>query len=238
MLNRFKTLILYGLYLLSVATLALIIGGSERTFADTDIDDIRVASPSNADWDEIELINDLEDEEESFEAWSERMAEAETDDTGISFRIPASVSLSKDGDGSYSGNYEVEVLYMSEGDRITILPEVNEVELKQENKGSVIAYIEQDKHEFSFDGDFQSSGRIYVDEDLSAGIWTGSFSFSINQEKAKAKKRKLASPSDAEPVEDLDLEEALDELEGTENINNTENEDLNNESEGTDEVGV
>lgn len=156
MLDRFKTLVSYGLYLLSVATLALLIGGSERTLAsDTELG---TATPSNA----------------------VRVTVSESDtDIGIAFRIPSTVSLAKDLEvGGYTGFYEVEVISLGEGDCLIIEPD-EELELRQEGKEPIRAIVDQRETEFSEAKTVEGQIRVYEGERLSAGIWAGSFSFNI-----------------------------------------------------------
>ena len=161
MLDRFKTLVSYGLYLLSVATLALLIGGSKRTLADTEME---IATPSN-------LM---------------RVTEGENDtDIGITFRIPSTVSLAKDLEvGGYTGFYEVEVMSLGEGDCLIIEPD-EELELRQEGKEPIKAIVDQRETEFSEAKTVEGQIRVYEGERLSAGIWAGSFSFNITTVKNK-----------------------------------------------------
>lgn len=162
MLDRFKTLVSYGLYLLSVATLALLIGGSERTLAsDTELG---TATPSN-------LM---------------RVTVSESDtDIGIAFRIPSTVSLAKDLEvGGYTGFYEVEVMSLGEGDCLIIEPD-EELELRQEGKEPIKAIVDQRETEFSEAKTVEGQIRVYEGERLSAGIWAGSFSFNITTVKNK-----------------------------------------------------
>lgn len=142
--------------------------------------------------DEIELINDLELEQYDFDYGSF----VDSVDATYTVVVPAKVQLGEASDGIWSAVYKVGVDTLNDNIGISIKPTTKVISLKSIGKKDISAHIEQDITEFS-SGIQKADGRIWVDDyDLSAGKWSGVFSFDV---KVKEIGTDIATSSNATP---------------------------------------
>lgn len=162
-----------------------------------------IATPSDAKWEEesvneedLELINDLEPKQHDFDytEFSENV------DSIYTVVVPGHVQLGETSDGTWSAVYKVGAVTVDEDVGISVKPTSKVISLKSIGKKSISAHIEQDITEFNSDIQ-ETQGCIWVDDyDLSAGKWSGVFSFHIKVNKIETISDldvEIASPSNA-----------------------------------------
>lgn len=139
------------------------------------------ATPSNAieikeDDEDFELVNDLELEQYDFD-YETFINNVEATYTVV---VPAKVQLGATSDGTWSAVYKVGVAAFNNGNvGISVKPTSKIISLKSIGKKDISAHIEQNITEFSSDIQ-EADGNIWVDDyDLSAGKWSGVFSFDV-----------------------------------------------------------
>lgn len=140
-------------------------------------------------------------------------------EVAFNLKIPAHVTLSEDVNGGYSGNYYIYA--KNTGCVLEVYPSASSFELSSVGKDSVVAYIEQDVTVFDGLVD-EAEGKVYVNEDISAGRWEGNFSFTVIQTETDEvylindleEEFELATQSDAIVKEQLnwDEEPGVDEI--------------------------
>lgn len=161
-------------------------------------------------------------------------------EVAFNLKIPSHVILSEDVNGGYSGNYYIYA--NNTGHILEVYPSASSFELSSVGKESVTAYVEQDITIFD-DLIDEAEGKVYVNEDISAGKWEGSFSFTVIQTEPDEVYliNDLATPSDAEMGEqDIESEignEVIEsEIETKENLEESTSNEHESILPGTEET--
>lgn len=154
-----------------------------------------------------------------------------TSTSTFTVKIPRKISLAKNEDGYLEGIYNLEVMNYSESDNSCLLVEPDaKFDMTSYLKKGIEVDVTQEETIFSnllqtdLTKGHTTTGYIISNEPLSSGNWQGSFSFTISIQKAEIQTQGLlkdvevATPSNAEKIDEIIVEAPVFEDELTEDV--------------------